>query len=108
MALPDKIQLQIVSADRSLVNESVRIIRAEYNGSMTMLWEGAILAILVRGRGWGRQQMVRLSMLLVTSAILLTLACASLLSGCATPSHLVFHQSTSVGADVAANAKAVS
>jgi peptidoglycan/LPS O-acetylase OafA/YrhL len=35
---------------------------------------GAILAILVRGRASGRQQMVRLSMLLVTSAILLTLA----------------------------------
>ena len=35
--------------------------------------------------------------------ILLTLACASLLGGCATPSHLVFHQSTSIGADAAAN-----
>lgn len=34
---------------------------------------------------------------------LLTLACASLLGGCATPSHLVFHQSTSIGADAAAN-----
>ncbi len=28
---------------------------------------------------------------------------ADLLAGCATPSHLVFHQSTSIGADVAAN-----
>lgn len=34
---------------------------------------------------------------------LLALAAASLLAGCATPSHLVFHQSTSIGADAAAN-----
>jgi hypothetical protein len=34
---------------------------------------------------------------------LLSLVLASLLGGCATPSHLVFHQSTSVGADAAAN-----
>ena len=33
----------------------------------------------------------------------LCLLCASLLTGCATPSHLVFHQSTSIGADAAAN-----
>jgi len=31
----------------SLVNESVRIIRDEYNASMTMIYEGAFLAILV-------------------------------------------------------------
>ena len=31
------------------------------------------------------------------------LLCAGLFAGCATPSHLVFHQSTSIGADVAAN-----
>ena len=34
---------------------------------------------------------------------LLPLACAALLAGCANPSHLVFHQSTSVGADASAN-----
>jgi hypothetical protein len=33
----------------------------------------------------------------------LSLLCASLLAGCATPSHLVFHQCTSIGADAAAN-----
>lgn len=35
---------------------------------------------------------------------LLGIVCACLSAGCSTPSHLVFHQSTSVGADVAANA----
>ena len=34
----------------------------------------------------------------------LCLLCASLLTGCATPSHLVFHQSTSIGADASTNA----
>ncbi len=34
---------------------------------------------------------------------LLPLACAALLAGCASPSHLVFHQSSSVGADASAN-----
>ncbi len=33
----------------------------------------------------------------------LCLMLASVLTGCATPSHLVFHQSTSIGADAAAN-----
>lgn len=33
----------------------------------------------------------------------LSLLCVSLLAGCATPSHLVFHQCTSIGADAAAN-----
>ena len=32
------------------------------------------------------------------------LAAASLLAGCANPSHLVFHQSSSLGVDIAANA----
>lgn len=41
-------------------------------------------------------------MKLPPSALLLS-ACATLLAGCATPSHLVFHQSTSIGADAAAN-----
>lgn len=31
------------------------------------------------------------------------LLCAGLFAGCATPSHLVFHQSTSIGADAATN-----
>ena len=35
---------------------------------------GAIVAVLVRGRAWGRQQMLRLSILMMMSAILLTLA----------------------------------
>lgn len=35
---------------------------------------------------------------------LLSLMYASLLVGCSTPSHLIFHQSTSIGADAAANA----
>jgi peptidoglycan/LPS O-acetylase OafA/YrhL len=35
---------------------------------------GAIVAILVRSRGWGRKQMLRLSILMMTSAILLTMA----------------------------------
>lgn len=35
---------------------------------------------------------------------MLGVACAGLLAGCANPSHLVFHQSVSVGADAAANA----
>lgn len=39
----------------------------------------------------------------LTPSTLLCLMCASLLAGCATPSHLVFHQSTSIGADAAAN-----
>lgn len=36
--------------------------------------------------------------------ILLCIVCAWMHSGCTTPSHLVFHQSTSVGVDVAGNA----
>lgn len=36
-------------------------------------------------------------------SVSLCLLCTSLIAGCATPSHLVFHQSTSIGADVAAN-----
>lgn len=36
-------------------------------------------------------------------SILLSLICAGLLSGCSTPSHLVFLQSTSIGADAAFN-----
>jgi multidrug efflux pump subunit AcrB len=43
----EKLKTRYPSVQFSLVNESVRIIRNEYNGSMTMLWEGAILAILV-------------------------------------------------------------
>lgn len=35
---------------------------------------------------------------------LLALVLASLLPGCATPSHLVFHQCTSIGVDASANA----
>src|SRR5262249_23225406 len=35
------------SVDFSLVNESVRIIRDEYNASIDMLFEGAILAVFV-------------------------------------------------------------
>ena len=35
---------------------------------------------------------------------LLSLLCASLLAGCTTPSHLIFHQSTSLGVDASANA----
>ncbi len=34
----------------------------------------------------------------------LSLLCASLLVGCTTPSHLIFHQSTSLGVDASANA----
>jgi hypothetical protein len=34
---------------------------------------------------------------------LLASVCGSLFAGCATPSHLVFHQSTSIGVDAAAN-----
>lgn len=36
-------------------------------------------------------------------SIALGVLCASLLAGCATPSHLVFHQSTAIGADASAN-----
>ena len=35
---------------------------------------------------------------------LLSLLCASLLAGCTTPSHLIFHQRTSLGVDASANA----
>lgn len=35
--------------------------------------------------------------------VLLCLMLACLLAGCATPSHLVFHQSTSIGADASTN-----
>ena len=35
---------------------------------------------------------------------LLSLLCASLLAGCTTPSHLIFHQSTSLGVDASATA----
>lgn len=35
---------------------------------------------------------------------LLHLVCATLLAGCTTPSHLIFHQSTSIGVDASANA----
>ena len=36
-------------------------------------------------------------------AVLLGVMCAALFAGCATPSHLVFHQSTSIGADASTN-----
>jgi hypothetical protein len=36
-------------------------------------------------------------------SVLLGLICAGLLSGCSTPSHLVYLQSTSIGADAALN-----
>jgi hypothetical protein len=35
---------------------------------------------------------------------ILAIACATMLAACANPSHLVFHQSVSVGADASANA----